>query len=88
MTSEQFMGRIYDLLFEHLKTAGVSLFFALGVAVFFYIRTEKQDKSIDLIKASSDTLRTDLMDCMVNRARLEERVLALEEKNKLNNKKR
>jgi hypothetical protein len=65
MNSIEFMGGVYQIS-GGLITFGVSQF-------------EKYDVRFEKMEAANDTLRNDLLDCMVNRARLEERVQAIEE---------
>ena len=92
MTSEQFMSGIYQILYDQLKKSGLVvtlLLMATGFLVWFGLQqSEKYDKRIEKVEAVADTVRNDLIDCMVSRARLEERVFALESSRgkKLNNK--
>lgn len=43
MTSEQFMEKMFDLAYYHLKKAGVSIFITAIVSLVLYIRMDRQE---------------------------------------------
>lgn len=94
MTSGQFMEKLYDLAYEHLKRAGVSIFITAVVTVVLYLRMEKQEvkyeskmttqdekhkKEIDSLRIETKVNRQMFADCDVERAVLKAEMKSLKQ---------